>query len=39
MNNDVNFVIFLYEDVCIVYMEISIVIENWNIVYYLCEFN
>lgn len=37
MKDDMNFVIFLYEDVCIVYVEISIVIENGNnIVYELC---
>lgn len=34
MNDDVNFVIFLYEDVWIVFVEISIVIENRNNIVY-----
>lgn len=34
MKDDMNFVIFLYEDVCIVYVEISIVIENGNNIVY-----
>lgn len=34
MKDDMNFVIFLYEDVWIVYVEISIVIENGNNIVY-----